>query len=79
MMAAVQMAVAEEPHHWDVPSVKSQFAKSYAKSQYAKSVCVCVDLLTGGESLCHDGVSTHGPVLSPHLEAALTKSKVLPQ
>ncbi len=40
---------------------------------------VCVDSLTGVESLCHDGVSTHGPVLSPHLEAALTKIKVLPQ
>jgi hypothetical protein len=38
MMAAEQMAAAEEPHHWNVPSVKSQFAKSYAKSQYAKSV-----------------------------------------
>jgi hypothetical protein len=32
-----------------------------------KVFCVCVDLLTGGESLCHDGVSTHRPVLSPHL------------
>jgi hypothetical protein len=38
---------------------------------------VCVDLLTGGESLCHDGVSTHRPVLSPHLEAALNKIKFL--
>ncbi len=26
---------------------------------------MCVDLLTGGESLCHNGVSTHRPVLSP--------------
>ncbi len=43
------------------------------------AICVCVDSLTGSESLCHDGVSTHGPVLSPHLEAALTKIKVLPQ
>jgi hypothetical protein len=40
-------------------------------------LCVCVDSLTGGESLCHDGVSTHRPVLSPHLEAALTKIKFL--
>ncbi len=35
--------------------------------------------LTGCESLCHDGVSTHRPVLSPNLEAALNKIKVLPQ
>jgi hypothetical protein len=34
-------------------------------------VCVCVDLLTSGESLCHDWVSTQRPVLSPHLGAAL--------
>jgi hypothetical protein len=40
---------------------------------------VCIDLLTAGESLCHDGVSTHRPVLFPHLEAALTKIKELPQ
>ena len=39
---------------------------------------MCVDLLTGGESLCHDWVSTQRPVLSPHLEAALNKIKVLP-
>ncbi len=26
----------------------------------------------------YDGVSTHGPVLSPHLEAALNRMKVLP-
>jgi len=42
-------------------------------------VCVCVYSLTGCESLCHDGVSTHRPVLSPNLEAALNKIKVLPQ
>jgi hypothetical protein len=41
-------------------------------------MCVCVDSLTGGESLCHDWVSTQRPVLSPHLEAALNKIKVLP-
>jgi hypothetical protein len=41
--------------------------------------CVCVDLLTGARSLCHDGLSIHRSVLSPHLEAALTKIKVLPQ
>ncbi len=40
--------------------------------------CVCVDLLTGGESLCHDWVSSPRPVLSPHLEDALNKNKVLP-
>jgi hypothetical protein len=40
---------------------------------------VCVDSLTGVESLCHDGVSTHGPVFSPHLEAALNKIIVLLQ
>jgi hypothetical protein len=38
MMAAAQMAAAEEPYHWDVPSVKSQFAKSYAKSQTAAAL-----------------------------------------
>ncbi len=42
-------------------------------------VCVCVDLLTGGRCLYHDGVSTHMPELSPHLAAAFTKIKVLPQ
>ncbi len=31
MMAAAQMAAAEEPHHWDVQSVKSQLAKSAGK------------------------------------------------
>jgi hypothetical protein len=31
MMAAAQMAAAEEAHHWDVPSVNSQFAKSAGK------------------------------------------------
>jgi hypothetical protein len=40
---------------------------------------VCVDSLTVGESLCHDWVSTHRPVLFPHLEAALTQIKVPPQ
>ncbi len=42
-------------------------------------VCVCVYSLTGCESLCHNGVSTHRPVLSPNLEASLNKIKVLPQ
>jgi hypothetical protein len=40
---------------------------------------LCVDLLIGGASLCHDGVTTHRPVLPPHIEAALTKIKLLPQ
>jgi hypothetical protein len=31
MMAAAQMAAAEEAHHWDVPSVKSQFGKNAGK------------------------------------------------
>ncbi len=32
---------------------------------------VCVDSLTGCESLCHDGVSIHKLVLSHYLEGAL--------
>jgi hypothetical protein len=59
-------------HHPTIPT-------SYLTLRGTPLECVCVDLLTGGESLCHDGVSTHGPVLSPHLEATLTKIKVLPQ
>jgi hypothetical protein len=43
-----------------------------------QKVCGYVDSLTGGESLCHDWVSTQTPVLSPHLEAAHSKIKVLP-
>jgi hypothetical protein len=35
-------------------------------------MCVCVNSLTSGESICHGGVPTHRPVLFPHLEAALT-------
>jgi hypothetical protein len=31
MMAVAHMVAAEEPHHWDIPSVKSQFAKSAGK------------------------------------------------
>ncbi len=46
--------------------------------KYAVDVRVCVDLLTGGESLCHNWISTQRPVLSPHLEAALNKIKDLP-
>jgi hypothetical protein len=47
------------------------------KECMAQRQMMCVDLLTDGESLCHDAVSTHRPVLSPHLEVALNKIKFL--
>jgi hypothetical protein len=57
----------------------SSTAFYWCHKNMAVPLCVCVYSLTGCESLCHDGVSTHRPVLSPNLEAALNKIKVLPQ
>jgi hypothetical protein len=37
------------------------------------NTCVCVDLLTSGESLYHDWVSTQRPAFSHYLEAALSR------
>jgi hypothetical protein len=62
-----------------VLSWRERYVQNYHKGGGLRTTGrgVCVDLLTGGESLYHDGVSTHRPVLSPHLEAALNKIKFL--
>ena len=41
-------------------------------------MCVCVDSLTGARRLCQNAISIAGQS-PPHLEAALTKIKVLPK
>jgi hypothetical protein len=38
-----------------------------------RTVCVCVNSASTALSLCHDGVSTHRPVLSAPLGAAVNK------
>ena len=40
---------------------------------HGQNMCVCVNLASTMLSLCHDGVSTHRPVLSVPLGAAINK------
>ncbi len=55
------------------------FKSNWCVNSFLKNQQWNVGIYTGCESLCHDGVSTHRPVLSPNLEAAFNKIKVLLQ
>ena len=62
----------------EYPAAQGKYPGIIPKDNGTGNWSVCVDLLNGGGSLWYDWVSTQRPVLSPNLEAALSKIKVLP-